>query len=139
MNRVMLIGNITRDIELKRIPSGKAVVDLGLAVNDKYKDVDGNLIENTLFVDVTVWGRNAETCNEFLKKGSKVAVEGKLKLDSWENSEGEKRTKIRVTADRVEFIGGKPAGKPKAETAVVSAAGSGTETDQDIPFNPNLL
>lgn len=103
-NRVMLIGNLTRDPELRYTPSGTAVVEIGLAVNENYKNKEGKIIEKACFVDITVWDRQAETCNEFLKKGSPVFIEGRLQFDQWETSEGEKRNKLRVRADRVQFL-----------------------------------
>jgi single-strand DNA-binding protein len=105
LNRVYLAGNLTRDPEVRYLPSGMAVADLGLAVDDNYKDKDGNLKERTLFVDISVWGRQAETCRDYLSKGSPVLVEGRLRLDEWKNQQGEKRTKLKVNADRVQFLG----------------------------------
>jgi len=105
LNRVFLMGNLTRDPEVRYTPSGTAVGDLGLAVNETYKNKAGETVESTVFVDVEVWARQAETCAEYLFKGSPVFVEGRLKLDQWENQQGEKRSKLRVRADRVQFLG----------------------------------
>ena len=107
MNRVILVGNITRDPELRNLPSGSAVCELGLAINDAYKNKAGEKVDTTCFVDIVTWGRQAETCAEYLAKGAAVLVEGKLQLDVWEGREGEKRSKMRVRADRVQFLGGK--------------------------------
>lgn len=105
LNRVFLMGNLTRDPEVRYTPSGTAVGDLGLAVNETYKNKAGETVEKTVFVDIEVWARQAETCAEYLYKGSPVFVEGRLKLDQWENQQGEKRSKLRVRADRVQFLG----------------------------------
>lgn len=107
-NRVVLVGNLTRDIELRYIPSGMAVCDIGLAINDKIKK-DGQWVEETTFVDVTLWGRTAEIANEYLTKGSNVLIEGRLKLDTWE-TDGQKRSKLKVVGDRMQMLGGKGAG-----------------------------
>jgi len=116
LNRVFLMGNLTRDPEVRYTPSGTAVGDLGLAVNETYKNKAGESVEKTVFVDIEVWARQAETCAEYLYKGSPIFVEGRLKLDQWENQQGEKRSKLRVRADRVQFLG---APKRTAEVADV--------------------
>lgn len=107
MNKVILMGNLTRDPELKHISSGRAVADMRLAMSEKYKNKDGEIVESTCFIDIVVWGRQAETCNEFLHKGSPAIVEGKLQYESWENDEGQRRSRIRVVASRVQFVGGR--------------------------------
>jgi len=106
-NKVILMGNITRDIELRYTPGGTAVTDMGLAVNEKRKNASGDLVEDTTFVDVTLWGRNAEVAVEYLGKGSPVLVEGRLKLDQWETDDGEKRQKLKVVCDRMQMVGSK--------------------------------
>jgi single-strand DNA-binding protein len=106
-NRVILMGNLTRDPEVRYLSSGVAVAKLGLAVNERYKTKTGEWKEAPTFIDIDVWERQAETCAEYLKKGSPVLVEGRLKMDEWETKEGEKRSKLKVTADRVQFLGGK--------------------------------
>ena len=102
-NRVILMGNLTRDIELKYTPSGTAVTDIGLAVNDRRKSASGEWVDETTFVDVTLWGRTAEVASEYLSKGSPVLVEGRLKLDTWE-TDGQKRSKLRVTGERMQML-----------------------------------
>jgi single-strand DNA-binding protein len=104
-NRVILVGNLTRDIELKYTPGGTAVTDIGMAVNDRRKSATGEWVDETTFVDVTLWGRTAEVASEYLSKGSPILVEGRLKLDTWE-SEGQKRSKLRVVCDRMQMLGG---------------------------------
>lgn len=104
-NRVILVGNLTRDIELKYTPGGTAVTDIGMAVNDRRKSATGEWVDETTFVDVTLWGRTAEVASEYLSKGSPILVEGRLKLDTWE-TEGQKRSKLRVVCDRMQMLGG---------------------------------
>ena len=108
-NRVILVGNLTRDPELRYIPSGTAVTDVGLAVNDRRKGANGEWIEETTFVDVTLWGRTAEVASEYLNKGSSVMIEGRLKLDTWEK-EGKKHSKLRVVGERMVMLGGRGSG-----------------------------
>jgi single-strand DNA-binding protein len=99
-NRVILVGNLTRDPEIRYIPSGTAVCDIGLAVNEKYKNAKGEWVEQATFVDVVLWARTAEVASEYLSKGSQVMIEGRLKLDTWEK-DGEKKSKLRVVCDRM--------------------------------------
>ena len=109
-NRVILLGNITRDIEIKYLQSGTAVSDVGLAVNDRRKDAQtGQWIEETTFVDVVMWGRTAEIAGEYLSKGSPILIEGRLKLDTWEK-EGQKHSKIRVVCEKMQMLGSKGGG-----------------------------
>ena len=110
-NRVILMGNLTRDPELRYIPSGTAVSDIGLAVNDRIKK-DNQWVDETTFVDVTLWGRTAEIANEYLSKGSSVLIEGRLKLEQWE-TDGQKRSKLKVVADRMQMVGARGEGGPK--------------------------
>lgn len=104
-NRVVLVGNLTRDPELRYIPSGTAVSEIGLAVNDRVKKGD-QWVDETTFVDVTLWARTAEVANQYLNKGSSVLIEGRLKLDTWEK-DGQKRSKLRVVADKMQMLGGR--------------------------------
>jgi len=103
-NKVMLMGNLTRDPEVRYTPSGTAVSDLGLAVNRNFKGSDGQMKEETCFVRVTVWARQAENCAQYLKKGSPVFVEGRLKYDEWEK-DGQKQSRLSVVGERVQFLG----------------------------------
>jgi single-strand DNA-binding protein len=102
-NRVILLGNVTRDLEIKYLQSGMAVTEVGLAVNDRRKDQSGQWVEETTFVDVTLWGRTAEIAGEYLSKGSPVLIEGRLKLDSWEK-DGKKNYKLRVVGEKMQLI-----------------------------------
>lgn len=105
LNKVFLMGRLTFDPELRYTPSGSAVTDLRLATSRTWTGKDGERKEDTLYIDVTVWERQAENCCQYLKKGSGVHVEGSLKADSWDDkTSGEKRTKIKVIADRVQFL-----------------------------------
>ncbi len=110
-NRVILMGNLTRDPELRYVGNNMAVSDIGLAVNDRRKSASGEWVEETTFVDVTLWGRTAEVANEYLSKGSPVLIEGRLKFDSWENKEGEKRSKLRVVGEKMQMLGGRGGGE----------------------------
>jgi len=105
LNKVFLMGRLTFDPELRRTPSGIAVTELRMATTRSWPGRDGERREETLFIDVTVWDRQAETCCQYLRKGSSVHVEGFLRMDNWEDKNtGEKRSKIRVSADRVQFL-----------------------------------
>ena len=105
LNRVFLIGNLTKDPTLRYTPGGAAVADLGLAINSTFLSKTGEKKEEVCFVDVVTWGRQAETASEYLTKGSPIFVEGRLQLDSWETAEGEKRNRLRVRAARIQFLG----------------------------------
>ena len=105
LNKVFLMGRLTFDPELRRTPSGTAVTELRMATTRTWSGRDGERREETLFIDVTVWDRQAENCCQFLRKGSSIHVEGSLKMDTWDDkTTGEKRSKIRVQADRVQFL-----------------------------------
>ena len=105
LNKVFLMGRLTFDPELRRTPSGTAVTELRMATSRSWAGRDGERREETLFIDVTVWDRQAENCCQYLRKGSAIHVEGSLKMDTWDDkTTGEKRSKIRVHADRVQFL-----------------------------------
>lgn len=110
-NKVILVGNVTREIEVKFLASGTAVADVGLAVNDKRKGTNGEWIEETTFVDCTLWGKTAEIAGEYAHKGSSILIEGRLKMESWEDkTTGQKRTKLKVNGERMQLLGGKGGG-----------------------------
>jgi len=112
-NKVLLMGNLTRDPEVRYTPKGTAVANLGLAVNRSWTDESGQQKEEVLFVDVEVWGRQAENCGQYLSKGRPVFVEGRLRLDSWEDKEsGQKRNKLKVVGERIQFLGAPRGGGP---------------------------
>lgn len=127
-NRVILVGNLTRDPELRYIPSGSAVSEIGLAVNDRVKKGD-QWVDETTFVDVTLWGRTAEVANEYLSKGSPILIEGRLKLDSWEK-DGQKRSKLRVIAEKMQMLGGRDGGGGGGRTGGGNRVGSGARSSQ---------
>lgn len=105
LNKVFLIGNLTRDPDARRTPTGTPVTDLRLAVNRKYRTADGRDVDETCYVDVTVWGRQAETAGEYLRKGSAVLVEGRLHLREWTNKDNQKVSRLSVVAERIQFLG----------------------------------
>lgn len=112
-NRVILLGNATRDVECRYLSSGTAVAEVGLAVNEKRKDGD-NWIEEVTFVDVTLWARTAEVAAEYVRKGTPILIEGRLKLDTWE-AEGQKRSKLKVVGEKMQLLGSKPSGEQGSE------------------------
>lgn len=110
LNKVMLIGNLTHDPELKHTPKGTAVAELGLAINRVWKDENNQKQEETTFVDVTLWGRQAEIAKQYLTKGNPVYIEGRLSLDTWDDkASGQKRTKLKVIGEALQLLGGKDA------------------------------
>jgi len=104
-NRVILVGTLTRDVELKYTQSQLAVTEVGMAVNDRRKNANGEWVEEATFVDVTLWGRTAEVASQYLSKGSSILIEGRLKLDMWEADGGQKRSKLRVVGERMQMLG----------------------------------
>ena len=111
VNKVMLIGNLTRDPELRYTPQGSAVCEFAIALNNSYTNKQtGQKVEEVSFIDIVAWARTAEICAEYLKKGRQVFVEGRLKQDRWESPEGKKMNKIRVIAENVQFLGARPGG-----------------------------
>ncbi|MCS7237354.1 MAG: single-stranded DNA-binding protein [Thermoguttaceae bacterium] len=104
-NRVILLGNLTRDPEIRYTPSGTPVMDIGLAVNERRRNASGEWVDEPVFVEVTLWGRTAEVANEYLSKGSPVLIEGRLRLDTWETSDGQRRSRLRVVAERMQMLG----------------------------------
>jgi single-strand DNA-binding protein len=108
LNKVLLIGNLTKDPELRYTPNGTAVVNLRLAVNRRFKDRNGELKDDTCFITVTAWDKQAEVCNQYLQKGRPVFIEGRLQTRSWETSDGQKRNVVEVRAERIQFLGSRP-------------------------------
>src|ERR1700722_244633 len=112
LNRVLLIGNLTRDPEVRYTPKGTAVTEISLAVNRIYSGEDGEKKEETTFVDVTLWARQAEIAGQYLRKGRPVFIEGRLQLDSWDDKQtGEKRSRLRVVAENLQLLGSRPEGE----------------------------
>ena len=146
LNKVFLMGNLTRDPEVRHTPKGTAVGDLAMAINMTYRAQDGTEKEEVCYVDVVVWGRQAETCRDYLSKGAPVFVEGRLQLDQWEGPEGEKKSRLRVRADRVQFLsrggggggrGSRIEGSAPRERGAESPspkAPAADPADDDVPF-----
>ncbi|MBN1901469.1 single-stranded DNA-binding protein [Candidatus Sumerlaeota bacterium] len=148
MNKVLLVGNLAQDPEIRSLTSGTALTEFNLAVNRRYKDRNGEWQKDTVFIRVETWGRLAEICGDWLKKGRRVFVEGRLKLDSWEAKDGTKRSQIKVTAETVQFIDAKGAENDggaspmKKSDALQEAPQNAPEevleephgTDDDLPF-----
>ena len=140
LNKVLLIGNLTRDPEVRYTPKGNAVADLGLATNRTWRTETGEEKEEVCYVNVVVWGKQAEAAGKYLKKGRPVFVEGRLQFESWEKN-GEKRTTLKVHCERLQFLGSAGGGgkgassESPAEPAVKDAAPSAPDLeDDDIPF-----
>jgi single-strand DNA-binding protein len=129
LNKVMIIGNVTRDPEIKYTPKGSAVVDIGIAVNRTFTPEGGERREETTYIDVTLWGRTAETAAEYCKKGRSVYVEGRLQLDSWEDkTSGQKRSKLRVVGENYQLLDRRPGGSGGA-----GGSGGGDEEYSERP------
>jgi len=145
-NKVILLGNVTRDPEIRYTPKGTAVTELGMAVNRVYSTDSGEKREEVLFVDVTLWGRTAEIAGEYLKKGRPVLIEGRLQLDTWDDKQsGQKRSKLKVVADGLQLIGGRPPGasggaaessesRPAKTTPPPKPPAAGEADADEIPF-----
>lgn len=159
VNKVMLLGNITRDLEVRYTPKGTAVCDLGMAVNRIRTGDNGERIEEVTYVDVTLWGRQAELAGQYLSKGRSVFIEGRLQLDQWDDkATGQKRSRLRVVGENMQFIGGQGGGgsqgggsqqggggaprqqqpqsspPPQSNQGGAAAADSFDNDDDDIPF-----
>ncbi len=109
-NKVILMGNLTRDVEMRALPSGTNVGSFGLAVNDRYKDKDGNWVDKANFIDCEIFGNRAEPFARYLSKGSPVFIEGKLRFEQWQDRDGNNRSKLKVVVDNFEFVGGREGG-----------------------------
>ncbi len=133
-NKIILVGNLTRDPELRYLPSGAAVAKLGLAVNNSYKNKDGNTVDDTLFIDIDVFGRQAETVHQYMKKGSSVLVEGRLRYRTWTGNDEVKHYKHDVAAQRVVFMGSAAAVSNKNIKSANENRDNSPEEEDDIPF-----
>jgi single-strand DNA-binding protein len=145
INRVVLTGNLTRDPELRNLPSGMAVCSLRIACNTRRKDNSGNWVDKPNYFDVTVWGAQGENCAQYLSKGRPVAVDGRLEWREWDDKEGHKRQSVDIIADSVQFLGSREGGEnggrftPQtdvpADTGDFASAPAGNQgNDDDIPF-----
>src|SRR5579863_6316324 len=132
-NRIIIIGNLTRDPEYRTLASGQGVCRLGMATNRQFKNKQtASMVQEVCYIDIDVWGAQAESCRQYLQKGRSVLVEGRLKLDSWEDQTGQKRTKHSIVAERVVFLS-------NGATAENAFGVSGTEEDssEEVQLNPN--
>ena len=147
LNKVLLIGNLTRDPDVRMMSNGRPVCNFGLALNRSYKDAEGNRKDETTFVDVECFGPRAEAVGRFFTKGRAIFVEGRLKLDQWESKEGEKRSAIRVVLDNFEFVDSKQDGTQNRNPAIKGQTSSPSleetnnlnessenDLDDDVPF-----
>jgi single-strand DNA-binding protein len=140
INRVVLVGNLTKDPELRHTPSGTAVCNLRLAVNTRRKDETGQWVDKPNYFDITVWGNQGERCAQYLSKGRPVGVDGRLEWREWETPEGNKRQAVEVVADSVQFLGGRGDGDggggyiPADAAATPAGDFPASPTDDDIPF-----
>ena len=143
VNKVILVGNLGRDPELRYIPSGQAVANFTVATNERWRDKEGNNQERTEWHRIVVWGKSAENCAQFLQKGRSVYVEGKLQTQEWEDKEGNKRKTTEVVAQTVQFLGGRggtePGGGPTGGSGSSGSSSSGGESSgpppsSDVPF-----
>jgi single-strand DNA-binding protein len=144
INRVVLVGNLTRDPELRHTPSGTPVCSLRLAVNTRRKDETGQWVDKPNYFDVTVWGAQGERCAQYLAKGRPVAIDGRLEWREWESQDGGKRQAVEVVADSVQFLGGRDGGgegggggqyiPADAPQQTATADFPASPTDDDIPF-----
>ncbi len=135
MNKVFLLGNLTRDPELRYMPSGSPVANFGLATNRVYTGQDGQKKEDATFIDIEAFARTAELCSQYLSKGRQVLIEGRLKFRTWEGQDGQKRSKLSVVAERVTFLGGRGGGAAEGKTKQkTEEEPSFTPADDDVPF-----
>ena len=146
-NKVLLMGNLTRDVQLKSLPSGQPVAEIGLAINRKFKTKDGQDREEVTYVDCECWGPRAEVIAKYFSKGKPIFIEGRLKLDSWEDKDGQKRSKMRVVIDDFQFVEGRGGGSgggagaaddggyaPSRSSGGGSRGGHSGIQEEEIPF-----
>ena len=121
LNKIMLMGNLTREVELSYLPSQTPVAELSLAINRKWQDAQGQQKEEVTFVECSMFGKRAEVLAKYVKKGQPIYVEGRLKLESWEAQDGSKRSKLKVIIENFEFLGSKPEGQQQAPERTAQA------------------
>lgn len=149
LNKIMIMGNLTRDPELRHTPKGTAVAELGLAINRSWSDDSGQKQEETTFVDVTLWGRQAEVAQQYLTKGKPVYIEGRLQVETWDDKEtGKKRSKLKIVGEQMQFLGSAkdggdsgerpaPQSRPpqqQRQQAAPAASDFDDDDETDIPF-----
>jgi single-strand DNA-binding protein len=125
INRVTVTGNLTRDPELRELPSGTSVCKMRIAVNSRRKDESGQWVDKPNYFDVTVWGAQGENCSTYLSKGRPVAIDGRLEWREWQTQEGGKRQSVEIIADSVQFLGSRDGGG--------NSAGNGIPAQSDVP------
>lgn len=130
VNVVAIVGRLTRDPELRALPSGTSVCDLGVAVDDRYKDSNGDWQDRANFFDVTVWGKQGESVAQYMSKGREIAISGELRQERWETDDGSKRSKVKIVASTVQFIGPRPDG---------DNGGGSSEPRSDVPADTTDL
>ncbi len=149
-NRIVLVGNLTRDPEYKQLSSGQAVCRLGLATNRQFRNRQtGNMVQEVCYIDIDVWGAQAESCRQYLQKGRPVLIEGRLKFDTWEDQQGKKSSKHSIVADRVVFLGSNagaeeeagledanPMSKPAGQFSAARGAAPMESTAAAAPYEP---
>ncbi len=136
-NKVILIGNLTRDVELRYLPSGQALAKCGIATNRRFKDAGGMQKDETMFIDITVWGRSAEIANQYLRKGSRVLVEGRLTLEQWTDQNGQRRSKHSVTVENLKMLDRKGENPGGAEGYAQESYGQGGYNAQGGGYGQN--
>jgi single-strand DNA-binding protein len=140
INRVILVGNLTRDPELRHTPSGTPVCSLRIAVNSRRKDETGQWIDKPNYFSITVWGQQGENCAQYLAKGRPVAIDGRLDWREWEAQDGGKREAVEIVAESVQFLGGRTDGEGSSYVPAGATASTGdadfpaSASDDDIPF-----
>ena len=136
-NRVILVGNATRAIELKYTQSQMAVTEIGMAINDKRKNAQGEWVEETTFVDITLWGRTAEVASEYLKKGAPVLIEGRLKYDTWQTTDGQKRSKLRVVGEKMQMLSTRSGGGGGGGSGGGGGGGGRSQNFDESEYSPS--
>lgn len=134
VNRVILAGNLTRDPEFRQLPSDTPVANFGLAVNRRYKDRQGNLQEETVFVECETYGRQAEVLHQYARKGRGLFVEGRLRLDQWQNKEGQNRSKIKVVVENFQFTDARGEGEHGEGEGEHAHRPTTTDVEDLLPF-----
>ena len=129
LNNFVGIGRLTRDPELRYTPAGKGVCKFGIAINRTYRDQEGNNVENTLFINVTTWGKQAENCSQFLNKGRRVAINGELRSNNWQDKDGNKRVSYEINARTVQFL-------DLVKDTGIAKEGPPAEGEENIPDEP---
>jgi single-strand DNA-binding protein len=137
INRVILVGNLTRDPELRHTPSGTAVCSLRLAVNSRRKDETGQWVDKPNYFDITVWGAQGENCAQYLAKGRPVAIDGRLEWREWEAQDGAKRQAVDVVADNVQFLQGRSDGEGGGGSYIPQGAGAVAQGGAEFPSSPS--